>query len=122
VQADVARELDLAIGEQLAGKIRHGAEHARETEDARQQLVLEHAVLHGERAVETQVAQGFQRLHGIDGLGAHDQRAGLTQLLRIVDDRGPRLDIRQSIEHQALALQRARTLAAHDHRDFVSGP
>ncbi len=102
-------------------KIRHGAEHARETEDARQQLVLEHAVLHGERVVEAQVSQRVQRLHGIDGLGGDDQRAGLAQLLRIVDDGGTRLDVRQPIEHQALALQRARTFAAHDHRDFVSG-
>ena len=42
-------------------------------------------------------------------------------VVRIVDDDGPRLDVRQPIEHQALALQRARALAAHDHRDFVAG-
>ena len=43
------------------------------------------------------------------------------QLARIVDDRGARLDVRQSVEHQALALQNARAFAARDHHDLVSG-
>jgi hypothetical protein len=71
--------------------------------------------------VQAQVTQRFQRLHRVDGLRGDDQRAGLAQLLRIVDDRGPRLDVRQAVQHQALALKHARALATHDHRDLVTG-
>ena len=44
-----------------------------------------------------------------------------SSLRRIVDDHGPRLDVRQPVEHQALALQHARAFAARDHHDFVAG-
>ena len=78
VQADIAREFHFAIGQQLAAEIRHGAEHARKSEDARQQFVLEHAVLHRERIVEPQVPERLERLRRVDGLGGDDQRAGVA--------------------------------------------
>ena len=86
VQAHVAREFHLAVGEQLAAEIRHRAEHARIAEHAREQFVLEHAVLHGERGFEPHMFERVEALRGIDGLGGDDQRAGVEQLLRIVDD------------------------------------
>src|SRR6185369_12303135 len=122
VQADVARELHLAVGEQLTAEVGHRAEHAREAEHTRQQFVLEHAVLHGQAVVDLHVAQRLERGAGFDGLGGDDERAGLVQLAGIVYHRGPCLDVGQAVEHQALALQDARALAAHDHRDLVSGP
>ena len=121
MQRHVAREFHLAVGEQLAAEIRHGAEHPREAENLRQQFVLEHAVLHRKRVVEIEVAERVQRGTGIDGLGGDDQRARLAQLFRIVDDGGARLDVRQPVEYQPLALQHARSFAAHDHRDFMTG-
>ena len=62
MQRHIARELHFAIGEQLAAEIRHGAEHPREAENLRQQLVLDHAVLHRKRLLQIQVAQRVQRL------------------------------------------------------------
>ncbi len=121
MQTHIARELHFAVGEQFSREIRHGADQAREAEHRGQQFVLEHAVLHRQRVLETQVLHGIQCLRGLDGLGGDDQRAGVEQFGRVIQHLRPRLDVRESIEHQALALQRPRALAARDHHHLVAG-